>query len=53
MFRTAIKVTDVGLKLHHPKGGGYGMVIQLGLSASLLAGRIAETPLPQLPPGPG
>ena len=30
-----------------------GMVIQLGLSASLLAGRIAETPLPQLPPGPG
>ena len=24
MFRTAIKVTDVGLKLHHPKGGGGG-----------------------------
>ena len=22
MFRTAIKVTDVRLKLHHPKGGG-------------------------------
>ena len=40
-------------------GGGdppmvwYGMVIRLGLSASLLAGRIAETPLSQLPPGPG
>ena len=29
----------------------YGMVLQLGLSASLLAGRIAE--LPQLSPGPG
>ena len=27
------------------------MVMRLGLSASLLAGRIAE--LPQLPPGPG
>ena len=38
-------------------GGGGGMVwygiCGLGLSASLLAGRIAETPLPQLFPGPG
>jgi hypothetical protein len=31
----------------------YGMVVLLGLSASLLAGRIAESPLTQLPPGPG
>ena len=39
--------------LHGGGGGGiwYGMVMRLGLSASLLAGRIAE--LPQLPPGPG
>ena len=34
-------------------GVWYGMVKQLGLSASLLAGRIAKTPLPQLPPDPG
>ena len=32
------------------KMGWYGMVFQLGLSASLLAGRIAESPLTQLPP---
>jgi hypothetical protein len=34
-------------------GGGGGMVILLGLSASLLAGRIAESPLTQLPPALG
>ena len=28
----------------------YGMIIRLGLSASLLAGRIAETTVPQLFP---
>jgi hypothetical protein len=32
--------------------GGYSMVFQLGLSASLLAGRIAESPLTQLPRRP-
>jgi hypothetical protein len=30
------------------EGELYGMIIRLGLSASLLAGRIAETPVPQL-----
>ena len=32
------------------EGELYGMIIRLGLSASLLAGRIAETPVPQLFP---
>ena len=30
------------------QGGWYGMVKQLGLLASLLAGRIAQTPLGEL-----
>ena len=35
----------------HGRGGGMEWIFELGLSASLLAGRIAE--LPQLSPGPG
>ena len=38
MFRTALKVTDVGLKLHYPVGGGLEWNLVLGLSASLLDG---------------
>ena len=52
MFRAAVKVTDIGLKLHHPKGGGGGLnPIFFNFSSSCWAKmRLnTESKIPRLP----